>query len=148
MRKLKVEVSGMELATAEKSDSRYCMIAEAIRRMYPELRNIQVDTQSIRVTDRVRREQLTFMSPATAQVAIVRFDEGDTLRPFEFECKEPRVRKLRPLGEAGKGGRVAHGEQPGVPKTRTKAGAYRIGRLRVHGLRAVGRAAEQFKPAG
>ncbi len=147
MRKLKVEVSAMELATAEKKDSRYCMIAEAIRRLYPELRNVQVDTQAIRVTDRVRREQLTFMTPGTVQVAIVRFDEGDAVRPFEFECREPRVRKMRSLGEAKNGTHVARGKQSGVPKTRSKAGAYRIGRLRVHGLKAVGRAAEQFKKA-
>jgi hypothetical protein len=140
MRKLQIDVQQFFISTAEKKDSRYCMIAEAIGTQYPHLANVQVDTQAIRVTDRKEREQLIFMTPLSVQEAILRFDEGEPVKPFRFQLREPRVRPLkataaRPTGKAS-------GKNPGTRRTRTKAGAFRIGRLRVHGLRAIGRIAK------
>jgi hypothetical protein len=140
MRQIKINVGTLDIATAEKKDSRFCMIAEAIRRDYPQLRNVQVDTQAIRVTDRQAREQLTFMTPLQVQVAIVQFDEGDSLEPFTATLREPRVRQISKATKNGVEVVKTRGSKPGVTKASKPANAYRLGRLRVHGLKAVGRA--------
>jgi len=114
------------------------MIAEAIRQTHPELKFIQVDTQAIRVTDTKRRQQLTFMTPVAVQDSIIAFDEGEQVKLFRFQLRDPRVRQMAEKSP-GRRGEVSRGDRPGMRRTKTVAGAHRLGRLRVHGLRAIGR---------
>jgi hypothetical protein len=140
MRKLIVNVTKEEIEKAERKNSRTCMIAAAIKRDYPDLKQVWVDIQMIRVTDSKKREQLTFITPRIANEQIVAFDDGEHVQPFSFKCTRPLVRGLREVKTGTYKGRLIRKGQHSVkPRPKTDASAIRLGHYRIHGLGGIGR---------
>lgn len=64
--------------------SNRCMVADAIKRAFPNAVRIRVDMQTIRWTDPVKQERYIYLTPAGAQQYIIAFDAGDEVKPFRF----------------------------------------------------------------
>lgn len=99
-----VSVTSEMIQAAIPKDSAHCMIADAVLAAVPDAKKISVDLQTIRFTDPKKKVRYTYLTPRCAQVALVNFDQGRLVEPFDF--------KLR-------GGQVT---LAGSPKTRERAG--------------------------
>jgi hypothetical protein len=80
-RQITVEQKHIDLGLPD--SSAMCMIAEAVKDQVPGCTKVHVDMQTVRWTgkDGIRR---TYLTPAVAQSALVRFDAGDDVKPFTF----------------------------------------------------------------
>lgn len=74
--RLDIKITDEEIAHAVQSNSGGCLIADAIKRQYPNLTCITVDMATIRATDRQRGERYTYLTPAMAQHVLLSFDQG------------------------------------------------------------------------
>ena len=65
-----------------------CMVAEAMKDALPGALKPHADMQTLRYTDTkgIRR---TYLTPASVQSALVRFDAGDKVEPFAFFLDTP-----------------------------------------------------------
>jgi hypothetical protein len=88
-RRLEVEITAEVINAATRADSSHCMIADAIKAQVPGATRIAVDLQSIRFTDRKRGVRYLYLTPARAQVALLRFDQGETVEPFVLKSPRP-----------------------------------------------------------
>jgi hypothetical protein len=88
-RLLDVEITEEGIATATKAHSSHCMIADAIKAQVPGAWRVAVDLQSIRFTDRKRGVRYLYLTPPRAQVALLRFDQGETVEPFRLRVSRP-----------------------------------------------------------
>lgn len=88
-KKLIAEVSQEVIDDAQQRSSSHCMIAEAIRRDYPDAANISVDLQTIRLTDRKRKKRYVWLTPPLAQRALINFDQGLPAEPFTVVSSNP-----------------------------------------------------------
>lgn len=84
---LKVNVLAHHIDCAIRLNSNSCMIAEAIKELYPKFSHVAVDLQSIRMTDREKGVRYIYLTPRVAQVALVLFDKGKRMRPISFTLK-------------------------------------------------------------
>lgn len=98
---LKLEITEELIADAVPRDSSHCLWAEAVKVAFPEAKHVAVDLQTIRFTDPKKGLRFTYLTPRTAQVALVQFDQG--IRP------EPHSVQLRR-------GQVTRSGSKGVPK--------------------------------
>lgn len=85
--KLKVSVAQHHIDKAVRHNSHYCMIAEAIKDLYPNLSHVSADLQSIRATDRKKALRYIYLTPQIAQLAIIMFDRGELFRPINFTLR-------------------------------------------------------------
>jgi len=69
------------------------MIAEAIKIARPGAKSISVDLATIRYTNAEKGVRYTYLTPRIAQVQLVRFDQGKTPDPFEFQLRRGQVTK-------------------------------------------------------
>ena len=67
------------------------MIAEAIRDARPDAQFVSVDIQTIRFSIPFKRIRCTYLTPRIAQLALVRFDQGRSLEPFQFHLRNAHV---------------------------------------------------------
>jgi hypothetical protein len=83
-----IRVEPAHITGAMPESSSKCMVAEAMRSSIPSATRPHVDMQTLRYTDAdgVRRVYLT---PASVQAALVRFDAGDPVEPFTFKLPDP-----------------------------------------------------------
>jgi hypothetical protein len=88
-RRLEVEITAEVIDAATEADSSHCMIADAIRAQVRGAQRIAVDLQSIRFTDPKRGVRYLYLTPARAQVALLRFDQGEPVEPFVLKCPQP-----------------------------------------------------------
>lgn len=79
-----VDVTQEEINTAVKNSSSHCMVADAIKNCYPDLRHVSVDIANIRITDPETKRRLVYLTPVAAQHAIVLFDSGKKPKPFKL----------------------------------------------------------------
>lgn len=86
-----VQVTQHEIDTAVPRDSGHCMIADAVKRAIPHAKGISVDLQSIRFTDREKNLRYTFLTPRSAQLALLDFDAGRKPEPFAFQLRGAMV---------------------------------------------------------
>lgn len=86
---MRISVSQKNINDGKKKDSKCCMIADAIKERYPAAQFISVDLQSIRFTDAKRRKRLVYLTPPIAQLALVKFDLGAKVSPFDFRVDSP-----------------------------------------------------------
>lgn len=93
---MRVKISETDIRLAVKKNSHRCMIAEAIRRDIPHANRVMVDLQSIRYTDDQAGIRYFFFTPPVAQEALLAFDEGRPVQPFEFDLRKPA--QIRPQG--------------------------------------------------
>jgi hypothetical protein len=68
-------------------NARHCMIAQAIKKRFPQAVNVVVDLATIRWSDRQKRLRYTFLTPPKGQEALVRFDMGTWIEPFSLSLR-------------------------------------------------------------
>ena len=73
---LQLTISEEQVAQAVQSNSGGCLIADAIKKQYPNLVNVTVDMATIRVSDRKRGERYIYLTPPAAQHVLLSFDQG------------------------------------------------------------------------
>jgi hypothetical protein len=75
-------------------NSSHCMIAEALRDARPDAASISVDLQTIRFSLPNRRLRYTYLTPRIAQLALIKFDQGQMPEPFSFSLKGAHVTSM------------------------------------------------------
>lgn len=154
--KVVLPVTMEQIETATKADSSHCMIADAIKAAVPGAANVSVDLQTIRFSDPKKRRRYVYLTPRRAQEALIEFDQGRGVEPFEVTLRgghvtamnqrkaaeggraEPgRSRKLVTRGNSGRVPEVMGGPPPPIGALASKA--TKIGRRREFGLRALER---------
>lgn len=110
--RLKLDVTQEIIEKACRRHSSHCMVADAVRVAYAQATGgkasfLSVDIQTIRFTDAEKGERYTYLTPRQAQVALVKFDQGDeTLSPFKVGLRNGQItdaapnRSREPLSEA------------------------------------------------
>jgi hypothetical protein len=73
---LKVAITEEQWEKAVASQSGGCLIADAIKRQYPKLSNVEVDMATIRATDKDAGERYTYLTSPQAQHLLLSFDQG------------------------------------------------------------------------
>jgi hypothetical protein len=112
--------------TARTRDSNHCMIAEALKAARPDARKIAVDLATIRFTDGKRHCRYTYLTPRTAQVCLVNFDQGRPPEPFQFRLRGAHVTRAgaataprkSDMSDAERTAREAAGERLGLAQKR------------------------------
>jgi hypothetical protein len=87
-----------------RSNSRHCVIVEAIREAVPTAVLITVDLQTIRWSDKGLGLRYIFLTPLPAQKALVRFDAGEPISPFSFQLRGGRAVSMYKGGSLTKTG--------------------------------------------
>jgi len=105
-----ITVSQEDIAAAKKGNSGHCMIADAIRRANGNAKNVSVDVQTVRWTDRRNGIRYVWLTPVTAQEALIKFDQGIAPSPFAFRLNS------HPIAETLAG----HPSPPGTGRPRKK----------------------------
>jgi hypothetical protein len=101
--RFKVRVTAEHIRNAVQSNGKHCMIADAIVDCYPGTASyVQVDLQSVRVTDLNKGLRYFYLTPRKAQTRLLAFDRGEHIAPFTFELYDAMVKKS--------GWRATHGE--------------------------------------
>ena len=103
---MKVKVEAEHIANGKEKNSQHCMIADAVKAACPSAQFIQVDLQTIRFSDPKKRRRLTYLTPAVAQHNLLRFDQGQSVKPFAFSLNTP-VRDRAMQGNRGSEARKA-----------------------------------------
>lgn len=99
---MRIKTSKQNIDGAVRGNSRHCMIADAIAEQVPNAKQVIVDAQSIRWTDKEKGVRYTFMTPPEAQKQLIRFDAGKVVEPFVVEIGEPVLVKSVHVDNNGK----------------------------------------------
>lgn len=161
--RLNITVTQTEIDKSMKRDSSHCMIAEAIKRHVPDASFVSVDLATVRFTDMHAGVRYIYLTPRSAQLALLRFDAGEKPEPFGFRLQgasvlltgsarkaraalatDPRGGKTPPVRVDGKspplgpmhGGSVKR-ERGNPNEGMGNLAASRTGRRRQFGLRAI-----------
>ena len=86
---MKVCVEKAHIENGIAADSTRCMIADAIKDACPKAQFIQVDLQTIRFSDPVKRKRFVYLTPPVAQHNLLKFDQGERVKPFAFALATP-----------------------------------------------------------
>lgn len=86
-----VQLTAEIIADGTQRDSMHCMIAEAIKKEYPNAKQVSVDLATIRFTDPKRGLRFTYLTPRIAQAHLVKFDQGKEVEPIEFKLRGAQV---------------------------------------------------------
>jgi hypothetical protein len=74
--RLTIEITPQTWDRAKQASSGGCLIADALKKKYPNLSSVQVDVATITASDRGRGERYTWLTPPSAQVLLLAFDQG------------------------------------------------------------------------
>jgi hypothetical protein len=85
------EVTQQIIDTAKPRDSGHCMIADAVKAAIPGAAHVSVDLATIRFSDRKIGKRYVYLTPASAQQALVAFDQGAEISPFRFRMRQAQV---------------------------------------------------------
>jgi hypothetical protein len=85
--RIKVIVTKEIIATAMPADSGHCMIADALVLSYPAAAFPSADLATIRCSDIEKGLRYIYLTPRSAQEALIRFDQGERPEPFAFELR-------------------------------------------------------------
>lgn len=91
--RVKVQVKKETITKAITADSSKCWIAESIKEAVPVATHVAVDLATIRFTDPSRGLRYVYLTPYSAQLALLEFDEGTPTAPFSFILKNAHVTK-------------------------------------------------------
>jgi hypothetical protein len=132
---LAVQVTREIIDHAVPRNSHHCMIADAVKESYPDAKYILVDLQSIRFSNLVLGRRYIYLTPAKAQHALLRFDQGKVVKPFRFTLGRPQSAGVKAVGW-----RANHPNT--TPRTGTKYGitgvkTYRPRKEREFGVRVL-----------
>jgi hypothetical protein len=87
---LTIQLTPADWDSATRASSRSCLIADAIARQYPHLRRVRVDLASIRATDTRTDERLMWITPQSAALILLHFDQGwDQPQTLRFQTRRP-----------------------------------------------------------
>jgi|SRR5882672_4013885 len=90
------------ISDAQRQNSGHCMVAEAVKALMPDMRNISVDLQSIRWSDRKKGLRYVALTPRIAQVALIKWDQGEIPDPFNFQLRGVIVVQMQRRSKAEK----------------------------------------------
>jgi hypothetical protein len=79
-----VRVSKTDISDSVPKNSERCMIASALHRSIPNARYVSVDVASVRYSDVQTGRRHIFLTPPNAQRALLQFDKGEKVEPFQF----------------------------------------------------------------
>lgn len=88
------------IKTSEVRSSSHCMIAEAVRASVPNAQKITVDLQTVRWSDATKGLRYIYLTPRTAQVALINFDQGERPDAFEFRLRGAQVTRMGAANKA------------------------------------------------
>jgi hypothetical protein len=97
------------------------MIAESVKKAFPEAKFVSVDVQTIRFTDGSKNLRYTYLTPRVAQIAIIQFDRGEMPDPFSVRLTGGHVTRAN-LKSRKKAGDVREGS-PAQKEAWAKAAA-------------------------
>jgi hypothetical protein len=83
-----VHVTAEVIEKAERRNSGHCMVSDAVKACVPWARNIATDLQTIRFSHPERGRRYIYLTPRSAQVALLAFDQGESTKPFSFRLKQ------------------------------------------------------------
>lgn len=86
---VKVDQDHIDRSMPERSSS--CMIAESIKDLVPESTYVSVDLHTIRWSDPGKQCRYEYLTPRVAQIALLKFDRGIPVKPFEFRLRGGRI---------------------------------------------------------
>ncbi len=89
-----LEITEELIADAIPRDSSHCLWAEAVTAAYPDAQRVSVDIQTIRFTDPKRGQRYTYLTPRTAQIALVQFDQGIRPEPHSVQLRRGQVTRM------------------------------------------------------
>lgn len=92
-----LKVDAETIAESCERDSSHCMIAESVRVSFPNAKRISVDLQTIRFSDADKGLRYTYLTPRTAQIALIDFDQGRPPEPFEVRLSGGMVTRAGTL---------------------------------------------------
>ena|SRR5215831_3564918 len=95
-----ISITDKDIEKAHRNNSYKCVVAQAIARTIPDAHHIEVDTQTIRFTD--RHERKAYLTPYAVQGYVVAFDAGDHIEPFSFQLRKPVPVRQPKLTSSGK----------------------------------------------
>lgn len=98
---LKLTIPQDQYERSVQSNSGGCLVADAIKRQFPEMTNVVVDMATIRFSDRKRGVRYTYLTPEEAQHVLLAYDQGWT-NPFN-EVTIKRAVVITPIVRAKKG---------------------------------------------
>ncbi len=90
---LRLHITEDHIIKGKPRDSKHCMIADAVRAVFPDAQYIAADLATIRLTDPRRKLRYTYMTPRRGQVHLVKFDQGHKLEPFSMTLRDGHVAK-------------------------------------------------------
>lgn len=103
----RVQVTQEIIEGSTRADSSHCMIADAIKQQVPDALHVTVDLATIRYTRRGTGRRYVHLTPSVAQLAIVEYDQGRLVEPFDFRIDKPvqivksNAKKAKPGGRTG-----------------------------------------------
>ena len=89
--RIKVQVKQETITKAITADSSKCWIAESIKEEVPTATHVAVDLATTRFTDPAKGLRYVYLTPYSAQLALLEFDEGTPPSPFSFILKNAHV---------------------------------------------------------
>lgn len=95
--RVKVEVTQDTIQTAIAANSNHCWIAESIKAALPHASGVAVDVSTTRFTDPEKGLRYVYLTPLSAQLALIDFDEGNPPAPFSFILKNAHVTRAGTL---------------------------------------------------
>jgi hypothetical protein len=85
------------------ADSSHCIYADAVKAACPWATHISVDVQTIRFTDPRRGLRYTYLTPRSAQIGIIKFDQGHgDIQPHRVQLRNGQVTRSGARRAAGK----------------------------------------------
>ena len=101
-RRIRVDVTERDIQKAKRGDSFKCVVMQAIARTIPDATRIDVDSQTIRFTERDAR--YIYVTPAAVTGYVIAFDAGDPPEAFSFQLRHGRrvQANRRVLTDAGR----------------------------------------------
>src|SRR5262245_42658904 len=90
-----VSVTDMDIETAMPKKSGHCMVADAVKRAFPEVTNVIVDMQTIRWSDKRKGLRYTYFTPARVMAILIAWDQGIKPKPFSFRLRGPHITTMR-----------------------------------------------------
>lgn len=84
-------VTAEMIENAIPQDSSHCMIADGLKTAIPHARQVAVDLAAIRYTDSRNGRRYIYLTPAPAQIALLRFDNGEKPGPFQVKMHAAQI---------------------------------------------------------
>lgn len=126
-----IAVTREHVENSLEKDSHHCMVADAVHTAVPWAAFVMADIQTIRFSNLKTGQRYIFLTPPAAQKAIIKFDQGKNVSPFEFTLNQGYSRTMR----------IRQGEVKRTTKTgkkNAKPTRVMLSRFREFGVRALG----------